>query len=116
MFKQFIPSIKKKNACITVESEHSGNGKAYIVGGELFVKEVGDGIIESDKSKFPCAQVVNLQTGDWKDLPTLNIPRTEATICMSTDRKLYIAGGKSLENTEILNSVECLDLTLPSSQ
>ncbi len=80
----------------------SAQGKLYAVGGHN-----QNGVLRNVECFDP-------KTGEWTNIAALSTPRYELAVAVLDD-KLYAIGGTNSQY-ETLNSIECLDLSVPNSE
>ena len=74
-------------------------GKLYFIGGKY---------LETNKAISLC-RFFSINNKTWNNLPNLNIPRFNVSVCIYNDSYLYVFNGK--DDYKILNTIEYLDIS-----
>ena len=57
-------------------------------------------------------EVYNIHKNEWKELPELNVERSEFALCVVNNTYIYALFGYNAVTKEYLNTIECLDLAM----
>ena len=61
-------------------------------------------------------EVYSIHKNEWKELPELNIERSEFALCVVNNTYIYALFGYNAVTKEYLNTIECLDLSLRGNE
>lgn len=85
---------------IRLPSSRSGFSTVLLNEKQLIVIGGNDGQV------LDCMDILNLQTGEWSQLPSMHIKRDELAVTIGPDGKVYAIGGYGGQNSTCLKSVE----------